>query len=240
MSSHPDDEQYAAFYADTFGRVVRQLRPIVGTDAEDLAQEALLVACRRWDVVQTLDRPDAWVRRVAMRMGARRAGREHARKRLEAVAEPPCDAQVPDLDLVAAILDLPDRHAAAIRLHHLEDRPIAELAEVLGVSEGAARVLLLRARRLLAEHLTGLTGRWVLQHTWTIDALARHLRSTGWGHIVEPTIDGDWYGRGGSFELTIRNGTYALRRDDGRMFDHGSSQVIGSAMEVAPSLNGGR
>jgi RNA polymerase sigma-70 factor (ECF subfamily) len=240
MSGQPDDERYAAFYASTFGRVVRQLRPIVGTDAEDLAQEALLIACRRWDVVQTFDRPDAWVRRVALRMSARRAGREHVRKSLEAAAEPPRDAPIPDLDLVAALLDLPDRHAAAVRLHHLEDRPVAEVAEMLGCTEGAAKVLLLRARRVLAERLIGLTGRWVSERAWTVDDVARYLDAAGWASCKEAVIDQDLGGRGGRWALTVSHGSYVLRRDDGIRFDHGVSRVDGSAFEMAPTLNTGR
>ena len=235
-----DDERYAAFYAGTFGRVARELRSMVGPDAEDLAQEALIVASRRWDVVQTYDRPEAWVRRVALRMGARRARRERDRPTLEAAAEPPQDPPPPDLDLVAALLDLPDRHSAAIRLHHLEDRPVSEVAEMLGCTEGAAKVLLLRARRVLAERLTGLTGRWVSEQTWTVDGVARYLAAIGRSDRREAVIDQDLEGRGGRWELTVLDGHYELRRDDGARADHGNSRVTGSAFEMAPILNTGR
>ena len=240
MALELDDERYSAFYAGTFGRVARELRPLVGSDAEDLAQEALLVARRRWDVVQTLDLPEAWVRRVALRMAVRRAGRERARQCVEGAAEPARESPAPDLDLVAALLDLPDRHAAAIRLHHLEDRPIAEVAAMLGCTEGAAKVLLLRARRLLAERLIGLTGRWVSEQTWTVDGVARHLRHRGLEAFNEVVIDGDLDGRGGRFDLTIEDGTYELRRDDGSRFDHGLSRAGRTTFEMAPILNTGR
>lgn len=240
MSERIDDERYAAFFAGTFGRVARELRPMVGPDAEDLAQEALLVASQRWDLVRTLDRPEAWVRRVALRMGARRARRERARATLEVSADPPRLSPARDLDLVAALLDLPDRHAAAVHLHHLEDRPIAEVAELLGCTEGAAKVLLLRTRRVLAERLIGLTGRWVSEHTWTTDAMARYLSAAGWASHIEPVIDGDLGGRGGRFTLTVSDGSYELRRDDGARFDHGASRVDGQGFEMAPTLNVGR
>ena len=38
--------------------------------AEDLAQEAMLVAYRRWDEVASLERPGAWVRRVVLNRAA--------------------------------------------------------------------------------------------------------------------------------------------------------------------------
>jgi RNA polymerase sigma-70 factor (ECF subfamily) len=213
---------------------------MVGPDADDIAQDALLVAGRRWDVVRTLERPDAWVRRVAIRMGGRRSRRERDRAKLEAAAQPPRQDAAPDLDLVAALLDLPDRHAAAVRLHHLEDRPIAEIAKTLECTEGAAKVLLLRARRLLAERLSGITGRWISERTWTVDGIARHLESVGWSSHAEAIIDQDLGGRGGRWELTVSDGAYVLRRDDGARFDHGASRIIGTAFDMAPILNTGR
>jgi RNA polymerase sigma-70 factor (ECF subfamily) len=236
----PDDERYAELYERVFGRLVRELRPMVGADAEDMAQEALLVASHRWDVVRALERPEAWVRHVAMRIGGRRAHRERDRERLESAGGQPADDPVPDLDLVAALLALPDRHAAAVRLHHLEDRPVAEVAKSLGCTEGAAKVLLLRARRVLAERLSGLTGRWVSQHTWTVDGVARHLRAVGWASHQAAVIDQDLQGRGGRWELTIADGSYVLRRDDGARWDHGASRVDGPTLEMAPTLNTGR
>src|SRR5687767_2494117 len=88
MSEGTDEERYAALYARMYGRLARELRLMAGADGEDLAQEALLVARQRWDVVRTLDRPEAWVRRVALRMGARKARRERDRVVLEAATDP--------------------------------------------------------------------------------------------------------------------------------------------------------
>ena len=240
MADATDEERYAAFYAAVFGRLCRELRAMVGADAEDLAQEALLVARRRWDLVQALDLPHAWVRRVALRMAARRVRRERDRPAVEALAERPREDDIPDLDVVAALLELPDRHAAAVRLHHLEDRPVAAVAERLGCSEGAAKVLLLRARRVLAERVMGLTGTWVAERTWSADEIARYLRATGFGHRTEPILDGDFEGRGGRWELTVADGTYELRREDGARLDHGVSRVGRSTFEMAPILNTGR
>jgi RNA polymerase sigma factor (sigma-70 family) len=240
MSEGTDEEAYAALYARMYGRLARELRPMAGADGEDLAQEALLVARQRWDVVRTLDRPEAWVRRVALRMGTRKARRERDRVVLEAATDPPRESPAPDLDLVAALLDLSDRHSAAIRLHHLEDRPIAEVAERLGCTEGAAKTLLFRARRVLAERLAGLTGRWVSERTWTVDGVARYLAAAGWASHIDPVIEQDMGGRGGRFELTVTDGAYQLLRDDGLRFDHGLCRVDGSVFEMAPTLNVGR
>jgi len=124
-----DDDGYVTFYAANFDRVARAVRSWVGPDANDIAQEALLVARDRWVEVQGLEQPVAWVIRVALRMATRRAQRERKRPHVEVAAQANLSVPPPDLDLVAAILGLPDRQAAAVRLHHLEDRPVAELAE---------------------------------------------------------------------------------------------------------------
>ncbi|TAL07762.1 MAG: hypothetical protein EPO00_08535 [Chloroflexota bacterium] len=234
------DPQFTEFYRSEFGRVVSAVRGQLGADAEDVAQEAFVVAADRWDSVANLDVPAAWVRFVALRMARRRAAREHRRaaiERSQAIIEP--EAR-PDLDVAAAILQLPDRHAAAVWLHHFEDRPIAQVAERIGCSEAAAKVLLFRARRLLAERLTGLTGEWVSERSWSPDAIAAHLRRIGAGHHIGPILDEDLDGRGGRWELAIADGAYRLHRDDGFRLDHGSSRVTKDRFELRPILNTGR
>ena len=56
--------------------------------------------------------------------------------------------------MLRAVAALPTRDRALVALYHLEDRPLTEVAEVLGLSPGAAKVALHRARRRLAEQLT--------------------------------------------------------------------------------------
>lgn len=232
--------EFAEFYRREFGRVVASVRGQFAADAEDAAQDAFIVAARRWDEVAELDVPVAWVRRVALRMAGRRAARERQRRSVEGapgIAESPPD---PDLDLVAAMSGLRDRHAAAVRLHHLEGRPVAEVANRLGCSVNATKVLLLRTRALLAERLTGLTGVWVSEQSWSPDAIAGHLRRIGAGQHVGPILDRDLGGRGGRWELTLVDGRYKLHRSDGKRLDHGVSRVSTGQLEFRPTLNSGR
>jgi RNA polymerase sigma-70 factor (ECF subfamily) len=53
----------------------------------------------------------------------------------------------------AEVRRLPHRQRVAIALFYVEDRPVAEIAAVLGCAEATARVHLLRGRRSLAERL---------------------------------------------------------------------------------------
>ena len=234
MTSSSREAQFTEFYRREFGGVVASLRGRLAADAEDAAQEAFLVAARRWDEVAELDIPAAWVRHVAFRMAGRRATRNRQRVVVEGASTMAEPVQYTDLDLIAALLDLPDRHAAAVRLHHLEDRPVAEVAEHLGCSVGAAKVLLLRARRLLAERLSGINGAWVSERSWSPDAIAGHLRRIGAARHVGPVLEEDLSGRGGRWELTIADGGYTMFRDDGYRLDHGFSRVATDRLELRP------
>jgi RNA polymerase sigma factor (sigma-70 family) len=57
--------------------------------------------------------------------------------------------------LRAAIADLPDRLRHALLLHEYAGRSCAEIGEQLGISQGAVRVGLFRARQALADALAG-------------------------------------------------------------------------------------
>jgi RNA polymerase sigma-70 factor (ECF subfamily) len=139
--------------------------------AEELAQDAFADAYRRWDDVGGLDRPGAWVRRAVLnratsvhrhrgverrglvRLGARtttEADVHHADRTGDAAAD-----RVGDPAFWAAVRDLPDRQAAAVALHYLEDRPVAEIAEILGCSAATVKVHLHRGRQALARTLAG-------------------------------------------------------------------------------------
>lgn len=124
--------------------------------AEELTQEALFTAYRRWSHVQHLDRPDLWLRRIAVN----RAISRHRRLLTEVAAiarlrtEPPPEHAAPTDEAVwAAVRRLPRRQAAAIALWSVSGYTLAEIGEVLGCSEETARTHLRRARQRLAEDL---------------------------------------------------------------------------------------
>jgi len=48
---------------------------------------------------------------------------------------------------------LPRRQAAAVTLHYLEDRPVTEVANILGCAEGTAKAHLHKGRATLAKLL---------------------------------------------------------------------------------------
>jgi RNA polymerase sigma factor (sigma-70 family) len=164
------DAEFAEFYRHSFGRVAASVRVVAGAAAEDVAQEALIAAHLRWDEISQLDIPFAWVRKVARRIAGRYAERDRVRSTLEArmTLANRGPMTIPDLDLVGALASLPDRHAAAVWLHHVADRPVVEVAERLGCSVAATKVLLLRSRRRMGDQLSSVRGRWVSERSWHV------------------------------------------------------------------------
>jgi RNA polymerase sigma-70 factor (ECF subfamily) len=63
------------------------------------------------------------------------------------------DDRLTDGRLWAAVLALPGKQRAVVALYYLEDRPTAEVAELVGCSEATVRSHLRAARRRLADLL---------------------------------------------------------------------------------------
>lgn len=153
-----DEESFSWFFAGEYPRLVRSLSHLVRReDAEDISQEAFARLHQRWAKISRYERPDAWVRRVAINLAFSHAKREGRRRERETRAarltsRGPADAGV-DAEVLAAIRTLPTRDQALVVLFYFEDRPVAEAAEILGISPGSAKVSLHRARARLAERL---------------------------------------------------------------------------------------
>lgn len=130
--------------------------------AKEVTQEAFVALLRRWHQVSRYERPGAWVRRVAIRLAIRAVRRERSRLGVERQAltllpppaEPSEGISVWDLDVLAAVRTLPARQRAAVALFYLDERPVAEVADLMGCSPATARVHLHRARSRLAELLS--------------------------------------------------------------------------------------
>jgi RNA polymerase sigma-70 factor (ECF subfamily) len=158
-----DLEAFSWFFTSEYPQVVRLLTVVVNDHAAaaDLAQEAFVRLHRSWAKVSQFDSPEAWVRRVALNRAFSWRRREARRPHIELAAAPApeVDAATGEReDVLRAVRALPPRDRALVGLYHLEDRPLAEVAEVLGLRPGAAKVALHRARRRLAELLNDTEG----------------------------------------------------------------------------------
>lgn len=155
-ASEPDFRQ---IYTATYPRLVRTLWFVVHDHelAQEIAQDAFIELHRQWRKVRSYDRPDLWVRRVALRKAQREAARTVRRRRAESFlhsvdAEPA--AELPDPALRAALLQLPPMQRAVVVLFYLEDRPMEEVADLLDCRPSTGFVHLHRARRRLADLLS--------------------------------------------------------------------------------------
>jgi RNA polymerase sigma-70 factor (ECF subfamily) len=130
--------------------------------AEDVAQDALHATWQAWDRGDGIRRPGAWARQVVANRAVdrlRRAGRERrAIGIVGARPDPTVDLHTTDHEFWDAVRALPARQAQAIALHYLEDRPVADIAEILGCAPATVKVHLHRGRRALADALAPTTG----------------------------------------------------------------------------------
>lgn len=154
---------FAEFYADEYAAVVRLAFVLTGRGdlAEELAQEAFVAAYRRWPEVSRMDEPAGWVRRVATNRCIS-SGRRHVTElRLVARLRQTRDPVAPDMDvddeLWSVLRSLPPRQAQVLALAFVEDRSVAEIAQILGCGQETVRTHLRRGRLAAARKL-GLHG----------------------------------------------------------------------------------
>ena len=155
-------DDFKEFYRASYGRTLATVAALVGSkhEAEDIAQEAYARALARWSWLHGFDLPDAWVRKVAVRLAVdssrRRRTRLAATLRLASLRQP--QAPQPDDDLRytplgAALLDLPIRERQVVVMHYLADLPIDAIAQECGLPAGTVKTRLAAGRRHLAERL---------------------------------------------------------------------------------------
>lgn len=151
--------EFEVFYRDHYHSMLRTALALSGDRpaAEDLTQDAFITARTNWHRISSYNRPDLWVRRVVINLCAsrlRRLGREaRALTRLRSRPIPPTELAVPDPDLWNALATLPTRQRQVTVLSVLEDRPLADVAELLDCGLETVRTHLRRARQRLTELL---------------------------------------------------------------------------------------
>ena len=155
-----DGRSFDDFYRAEFRRVLALVYGLTGRRhaAEELTQDAFIEAHRRWVHVSRIERPDAWVRTVALnraRSWGRRASAEtRALTRFAGQRRAvPDELSEPAEQLWVAVRRLPRRQAEVVALKYIDDLPVAEIAALLDISEGSVKTHLSRGRAALAEQL---------------------------------------------------------------------------------------
>jgi RNA polymerase sigma-70 factor (ECF subfamily) len=149
--------------------VVRQYSPalvrtltLVVLDREaaaDIAQETFMQVHRHWDRVSSHPNLPGWIYRVGInrakdyRRSLARAARLVERLGNTLSVRQPIQPWQPEAEFISILRELPQRQRAAAALHYVGDLSIAEVAQVMGISEGAVKSHLHRARLALKDML---------------------------------------------------------------------------------------
>jgi RNA polymerase sigma-70 factor (sigma-E family) len=130
-------------------------------DAEDLVQETLLAALRRWDSVSAAELPSAYVRRMLVNNHITSQRRRMSREvpfdpDLVTLGDPRSLAGHDEIDARSWAADvmarLPDQQRTVLVLRYYERLYDEEIAEILGVARGTVRSLASRAFASLRQH----------------------------------------------------------------------------------------
>src|SRR5712664_3401839 len=134
-------------------------------DAEDVAQEAMLRAYRRFDRLRDRTRFRAWLVRIAFRLALDRLRSGKRRELLDTTwsqpeHQPPA-ANAEDLAasnefqarLENALAELPEKLRLVLLLAAMEGHTIDEISALMGISTGTVKSRIFYARKQLAENL---------------------------------------------------------------------------------------
>lgn len=148
------EAEFSAFCGDEHPRLVGALSLYCGKRdiAEELAQEALFVACRDWRKVRETQAPGAWVHRVAMNLAnsyfRRRAAETRAKRRLSSQSQGATLVQEDHPEVMAirlAVASLPRRQRTALILRYYIDLSVRDVAILMDCPEGTVKSLTSKA-----------------------------------------------------------------------------------------------
>jgi RNA polymerase sigma-70 factor, ECF subfamily len=141
--------------------VVRLARTIVGTDdAEDVAQESLLLAFKALPSIEEPRKFAAWLSAITRHRALRFSKSEdkHVSKRvaldeallekIEALARPLADKER-DEAMIKALDNLPSDYAMPLRLRFLDDMPLNRIAAFMGVPLSTVKWRIHHGKKLL-------------------------------------------------------------------------------------------
>lgn len=153
------NESFEAYYRRDYRSLLGLAYVLTGStqQAEDLVQEALTEAHRRWSQVASYEDPGAWVRRVLVNKSRSRFRRlKSESKALTKLGGRRTDFVEPaetETEVWAAVRELPARQAQTIALFYWEDRSVKEIAEILDCGSETIKTHLQRGRSALAKRL---------------------------------------------------------------------------------------
>jgi RNA polymerase sigma-70 factor, ECF subfamily len=152
-----DRGAFASLVGSHWAMLVRLARSVVGeSEAEDLAQEALIVAWRKLGGLSDPTRFPSWVTRIVFRRSLRRARRRRGEVAIEALGDPGRASDTESSLYVWQVLSrLAPRQRAVLHLTVVEGMVDREIGAALGISASSVRVHRMRARARVGELMKG-------------------------------------------------------------------------------------
>lgn len=138
-----EDEGFAEMWQAHYGSVARSAYLVLGDreEASDVAQEAFARALQRWSEIQDLDRPEAWIHKVAVNLAVSRRRTLLRRTRVRAETSFVREPDPPRDDLAAALRSLTPAQRAVVALRFYLDWSVDDVASALGKRPGTVRAL---------------------------------------------------------------------------------------------------
>ena len=148
------EKDFSEFYLAR-GPALRRTAYLIVRDwhqAEDLTQQSFVRLYAAWPRIRS-ESAEAYARKTVVN-----ACLSHLRKRrpetpTETLPDNPVASRETALDIGQALALLPDRQRAIVALRFLDDLPVAEVAETLGIAEGTVKSQTSRALDTLRAHL---------------------------------------------------------------------------------------
>jgi RNA polymerase sigma factor (sigma-70 family) len=153
-----DPAAFAALVERYRDRVAAVVERMVGEEAEDLVQEALIRAYLGLSQLRDPARFGGWLCGIAVNLAKMRLRRRALEERL--AAEPAADGGFEERELLQTVRDavdvLPTGQRNVVLMHYIDGLSCEEIAVLIDSSPGAVRVRLHRARQQLREQLAAL------------------------------------------------------------------------------------
>ncbi len=145
---------FSTFFAEEHRKVFKALYFVTGNraDAAELMQDAFLKLWERWDSIERIEDPTAYLFRVAMngsRMRARAARRATRRLVAPIPSHDPFDEIDLREDVRRMLLELAPRQRAALVLLDLYGYDSGEAARIMGIRPSTVRALASQGRTAL-------------------------------------------------------------------------------------------
>lgn len=154
-AKHLREERFASIIGENGARFGRIARVYAGADAEDLVQEVLMQIWRSLPEYDSKSKLTTWAYRIALntaiswRRRVTREKRQPPENRLGAETLTSQPDVLNETELLARFLDSLSEIDRAVLVMYLDDLTNQEIAEAIGVSDGAIRTRISRIRSQL-------------------------------------------------------------------------------------------